>query len=62
MSELIVFSWDFYGIFMAIFYSSEDGVIFGHWGKYHKVMLHTRYHGSRPYGSRQEDFFMFLPF
>ena len=24
-------------------------------------MLHTKYQGSRPYGFRQEDFFMFLP-
>ena len=30
-------------------------------GIIHKVMLHTKYHGSRPYGFRQEDFFMFLP-
>ena len=27
----------------------------------HKVMLHTKYQSSRPYGFRQEDFFMFLP-
>ena len=31
-------------------------------GIIHKVMLHTNYHGSRPNGFRQEDFFMFLPF
>ena len=26
----------------------------------HQVMLHTKYQGSRTYGFRQEDFFMFL--
>ena len=25
------------------------------------MMLHTKYQGSRPYGFRQEDFFMFFP-
>ena len=25
----------------------------------HQVMLHAKYQGSRPYGFRQEDFFMF---
>ena len=24
------------------------------------MMLHTKYHGSRPYGFRQEDLFMFF--
>ena len=33
--------------------------IFGPRGIIHKVMLHTKYHGSRPNGFRQEDFFMF---
>ena len=35
------------------------GAIFGPRGIIHKVMLHTKYHGSRPNGFRQ-DFFMFL--
>ena len=35
--------------------------IFGPTGIIPKVMLHTKYHGSRPNGFRQEDFFMFLP-
>ena len=25
------------------------------------MMLHTKYQGSRPYGFRQEDFFMLFP-
>ena len=25
------------------------------------MMLHTKYQGSRPYGFRQEDFYMFFP-
>ena len=25
------------------------------------MMLHTKYQGSRPFGFRREDFFMFLP-
>ena len=29
-------------------------------GIIHKVMLHTKYHGSSPNSFRQEDFFMFL--
>ena len=37
------------------------GAIFGPRGIIHKVMLHTKYQGSRPCGFRQEDFFMFLP-
>ena len=35
--------------------------IFGPRGIIHKVMLRTKYHGSRPNGFRQEDVFMFLP-
>ena len=36
------------------------------WGHFwpgiiHKVMLQTKYRGSKPNGFRQEDFFMFLP-
>ena len=30
-------------------------------GIIYKQMLHTKYHGSMPYGFRQEDFIMFLP-
>ena len=30
-------------------------------GREHKVMLHTKCQGSRPYGFRQEGFFMFFP-
>ena len=47
---------------------TPNGVIFGPMGiiqttlvEVHKVMLHTKYQSSRPYGFRQEDFFMFLP-
>ena len=36
-------------------------VIFGPGGIMHKVMLHTKYYGSRFNDFRQEDFFMFLP-
>ena len=39
-----------------------EGAIFGPRGIIHKVMLHTKYHGSMPYGFRQEVFFfLFLP-
>ena len=37
------------------------GAIFGPMGIIHKVMLLTKYHGIKPNGFRQEDFFMFLP-
>ena len=39
----------------------RGGAIFGFKGISHKVMLHTKYQGSRPYGSRQEDFFHVSP-
>ena len=44
----------------------KGGAIFGpraiiltNMEKVHKVMLHTKYQGSRPSGFRQEDFFTF---
>ena len=37
------------------------GIIYGNFLEVHKVMLHIKYQSSRPYGFRQEDFFMFLP-
>ena len=37
------------------------GIIYTNLLEVHKVMLHTKYQSSRPYGFRQEDFFMFLP-
>ena len=45
-----------------IFGDPRGGAIFCPRGIIHKVMLHTKYHGSRPNGFRQEDVFMFLPF
>ena len=54
-------------IFRGFLYISQckicdprGGAIFGPRGIIHKVMLHTKFHGSRPNGFRQEDFFMFL--
>ena len=37
------------------------GIILTKWVEDHQAMLHIKYHGSRPCGFRQEDFFMFLP-
>ena len=49
-------------------FDSRGAIIFGPRGivytnllEVHKVMLHTKYQSSRPYGFRQEDLFMFLP-
>ena len=39
----------------------RGGAIFGPRGIINKVMLHTKLHGSRPNGLRQEDVLMFLP-
>ena len=38
------------------------GVVFGPRGIIHKAMLHTKYHGSRPNGFRQKDFFHVSPY
>ena len=40
----------------------RGGAIFGPRGIIHKVMLQTKYHGSRPNGFRQEDFFHVSPY
>ena len=51
----------FFPILANVKYVTPGGAIFGPRGIIHKVMLHTKYHGSRPNGFRQEDFFMFIP-
>ena len=40
----------------------QGAAIFGPRGIIHKVMLHTKYHGSRPNGFRQESFFHVSPY
>ena len=40
----------------------RGGAIFCPKGIIHKVMLHTKYHGSTPNGFRQEDFFHVSPY
>ena len=40
----------------------QGGAIFGPRGIIHEVMLHTKYHGSRPSGFRQEVFFHVPPY
>ena len=40
----------------------RGGTFFGPRGIVPKVMLHTKYHGSRPYGFRQEEFFHVSPY
>ena len=55
----------FFDVFLYISLSKicdpGAGALFGPRGIIHKVMLHIKYHGFRPNGFRQEDFFMFLP-
>ena len=40
----------------------RGGAIFDHRGIIHKVMLHTKYHGSMPNGFREEDVFNVSPY
>ena len=41
---------------------SPRGIISANLVEVHRVMLHTKYQGSRSFGFRQEFFFTFVPF